>query len=133
MGGENLQVSIPTFWLISSTQGVYKATEASSGVPETEWLSPDHLPRQPTDDASGQSSVGANYSTDWSTVRESGANCESKEIHIDSYSGVGISGVSLMLNNNETITPLRETPQDPAGCQTNDAPSIRLGEGNCTI
>ena len=133
MGGENLQVSMPTFWPISSTQGVYKAAEACSGLSKTEQLSSDHLLRRPADDASGQSSVGANHSTDLSTVPEPGANCESEKIHIDSYSGVGISGISHMLNNNETIPPLREVTQNSAGCQTNDTPSIRLSEGNCTI
>ena len=31
-------------WPISSTQSVYKAAEASSGLPDTEWLSSDHIP-----------------------------------------------------------------------------------------
>ena len=80
MGGENLQVSMPTFWPISSTQSVYKAVEeASSGLPETEWVSSDHLSRRSADDASGQSSAGANYPTDLSTVREPGVNGESEK------------------------------------------------------
>ena len=97
---------MPTFWPISSTQGVYKAAEASSRLPETEWLSSDYLPKRPIDNASGQCAVRAYYSTDLSAVRGLGADCESKEIHTDPYPGVGISGVSLMLDNNETITPL---------------------------
>ena len=133
VGGENLQVSMPTFWPISSTQSVYKAVEASSGLPETEWVSSDHLSRRSADDASEQSSAGANYPTDLLTVREPGVNGESEKIHTDPYSGVGISRFSVVLNDNENITPLREAPQDSAGCQTNDAASICLGEGNRTI
>ena len=114
-------------------QGVYKAVEASSGLPKTDWLPSNHLPIRPIDYASGQSSVGANYPTDLSTVREPGVNSQFEKIHTDPYPGVGISGFSGVLNSNESITPLREAPQDSAGCQTNDASSIRLGEGNCTI
>jgi len=33
---ENIQVSMPTFWPINSTQSVYNAAEASSRLSETE-------------------------------------------------------------------------------------------------
>ena len=133
VGKENLQVSMPTFWPVSSTQGVYKATEASSGLPETDRLSSDHLPGRPTDNASGQSSVGANYSADLSTVREPGANCESNEIHTDPNSGVGIPGFSIVLNDNEIITTLQETSKNSTGCQMDVAPKVHLSDGDCMI
>ena len=133
MGGKNLQVSVPTIWSINSTQGVYKTVKASGGLPETECVLTDHLPRQSTIDASGQGSVRTNYPTDLSIVREPGAYGESEKVHTDSHSGVGISGLSVRLSINETIAPLREAPQNSAGCKANDAPSICIGEGNCMI
>ena len=50
-----------------------------------------------------------------------------------SHPEVGISGVSVVLNSNESIISLREAPQDSAGCQTNDASSIGLSEGNYKV
>ena len=93
MRGENIQVSMPTFWPISNTQNVYKAAEASSGLPETEWLSSDHIPRRHTDDASEQGSVRTNDPTDLPTVREPS---EQEEVHTDSFSGDRFSGLSCM-------------------------------------
>ena len=122
-----------TFWSISCTQGVYKAVEASSGLSKADWLSSNYLLGRPTDYASGKSSVGTNYPTDLSTIREFRINSQFKKIHTDPHPEVGISGVSVVLNSNESIAPLREDPQDSAGCQTNDASSICFGEGNCTV
>ena len=68
------------------------------------------------------------------TVRKPGANCEPEEIHTDSYTGNGISGLPLMLHNNENINnPHREATQNSAGCTANAAPSISLSEGNSTV
>ena len=37
---EDLHVSMPTIWSISSTKGVHKTAEASGGLPETKWMLP---------------------------------------------------------------------------------------------
>ena len=125
MGGENLQVSMPTFWPISSTQSVYKAVEASSGLPETEWVSSDHLSRRSADDASGQSSAGANYPTDLSTVREPGVNGESEKIHTDPYSGVGFQLCSTTMRISLPSEKLRKIHQDARRMMQQASVSVR--------
>jgi len=50
-GREGIQVPMPSLWPIISAHSVHKATETSSGLPETEWLSADYILGRPSNDA----------------------------------------------------------------------------------
>jgi len=116
--GENLQIPMPALWSLSSTQGVHQA-EASGGFPETTYCN-----------APGEGSAGTNHTANQSIVREFGANGEQEEVYTDPNPETGISGLSPVLNDDETISSLQETS---TGCQENVTSGIGFSEGNSTV
>ena len=116
MGREDLHVSMPTPWSLSSTQGVHKTAETSGRLLETKWLSPHNILRRHANATPGQELTTTGDPTHLPIVGELGVNGKPEKIHTDTNPGARISGLPSVLSNNETLDSLREIKEDPTGC-----------------
>ena len=132
MGGESIQALMPTFWPISSTHSVYKAAEASTGLSETEWLSSDHIPRWPIDDASGQSQLEqicpTNLPAFWELVNQK----MSILTPIQEIDFLGFCVCTTAMRWSIPSKTLRKSMEDaPLGISLGEGNSMICGESNC--
>ena len=133
MGREDLHVSMPTLWSLSSTQGVHKTAETSGRLPETKWLSPHNILRRHATAAPGQGPTTTGDPTHLPIIGELGVNGKPEKIHTDTNPGARISGLPSVLSNNETLDSLREIKEDPTGCQASAGSRICVSKGNSKV
>ena len=133
MGREDLHVSMPTLWSLSSTQGVHKTAETSGRLPETKWLSPHNILRRHATATPGQGPTTTGDPTHLPIIGELGVNGKPEKIHTDTNPGARISGLPSVLSNNETLDSLREIKEDPTGCQASAGSRICVSEGNSKV
>ena len=120
MKREDLHVSMPTIWSLSSTQeGVHKIAETSCGLPETKWLSSHNVPRWHANATSVQGPTTTGDPTYLPIIQVLGVSGEPEEICTNSNSGDRVSGLPSVLSNYgalDSLEKLRKIQRMPGIC-----------------
>jgi len=66
-------------------------------------------------------------------VQEPGANGKPKEVHKNTHTRTGMSGVPTVLPDHDTLCSLRETEENKAGCQAAPGSEFNIHAGSSSV
>ena len=125
---EDLHVSMPTLWSISSTKGIYKTAEASGGLPEIKWLSPHNILGRHANATPGQGPTTTGNPTHLPIIGKLRVNGEPKKSLLTPTQELEILGFHLSSVTTRLSTPLeklRKIQQDARHLLDRESVSVR--------
>ena len=126
LGGEILQIHLPTIRPVICTEGIYKVKETSGRISKAGGLSSNNIFGRSAGSTSGQAPVTTDNSIDLQAFRMSGPTSQSQKVYTRPVSEDGISWLRDTLSDNDVIDSSRENEEDSTRCsQTNDQTSKR--------
>ena len=121
LGGEILQIHLPTIRPVICTEGIYKVNETSGRISKAGGLSSNNIFGRSAGSTSGQATVTTDNSIDLQAFRMSGPTSQSQKVYTRPVSEDGISWLRDTLSDNDAIDSSRENEEDSTRCsQTND-------------
>ena len=119
VGGKNLSVQLPSFWVGLSPKSVYQDNEASCGMAETTRCENHHLHRRQSFDGTLQGGGGDTGKTDGMLVRVSGVHNQFQKVQPSTFSGDRIFGIQDKFSENAGSSSSRENGEHTSpGLQT---------------
>ena len=128
MGREDLHVSMPTLWSLSSTQSVHKTAETGGRLPEKKWLSPHNILRRHATATPGQGPTTTGDPTHLPIVGELGVNGKPEKSILKPTQELEFLGFHLCSVKMRLLIPsekLRKIQQDARHLWDRESVSVR--------